>query len=85
MRTQACAIGQAAAALFAQAAVGLGEAEIGEADEALGAWLSGDGDMPPWPGLATIAPALAYPARHGAIRLGWRAAREALSLARAQG
>jgi NifU-like protein involved in Fe-S cluster formation len=78
LRAQACAIGQAAAAIFAGAAAGLGAQEIGAADDAIAAWLAGGSALPDWPGLAAIAPARDYPARHGAIRLAWRAAHDML-------
>lgn len=79
LRSSACAIGQAAAAIFAGAAVGRSAQDIAAAEQALSAWLSGGGAMPPWPGLAAIAAARDYPARHGAIMLAWQAARQALS------
>lgn len=85
LRSHACAIGQAAAALFAQGAQGRGAAEIAAASEALERWLAGTAPLPDWPGLAAIAPAQAYPARHGAVLLAWRAAREALSPAACPG
>jgi NifU-like protein involved in Fe-S cluster formation len=78
LRSHACAIGQAAAAIFAKAAPGRNVLAIREADDAIAAWLAGEGPLPDWPGLETIAPARDYPARHGAIRLAWRAARELL-------
>ncbi|MBW8754279.1 MAG: iron-sulfur cluster assembly scaffold protein [Sphingomonadales bacterium] len=78
LRSQACAIGQAAAAIFARAAPGRDVHAIAEADEAIAAWLAGERDLPDWPGLAAIAPAQGYPARHGAIRLAWQAARACL-------
>jgi NifU-like protein involved in Fe-S cluster formation len=78
LRSQACAIGQAAAAIFARAAPGRSAEEIRAADEALTAWLAGEGGLPDWPGLETIAAARDYPARHGAIRLAWQAARDML-------
>lgn len=79
LRSQACAIGQAAAAIFAGAAPGRDAHEIERADEAIAAWLAGEGELPDWPGLETIAAARAYPARHGAIRLAWQAARDMLA------
>jgi NifU-like protein involved in Fe-S cluster formation len=79
IRPQACAIGQAAAAIFAEAAPGRDGADIAAADRAIYDWLTGEGEMPGWPGLEAIAPARAYTARHGAIRLAWQAAREALA------
>ncbi len=80
-RVQACAIGQAAAALFLMAAQGRTAADIAESETAISAWLAGQRDMPPWPGLAALSPARAFPARHGAILLPWRAARAALCTA----
>jgi NifU-like protein involved in Fe-S cluster formation len=78
VRSQACAIGQAAAAIFAKAAPGRDARTVREADEAIAAWLAGERDLPDWPGLNTLAQARDYPARHGAIRLAWQAARELL-------
>jgi NifU-like protein involved in Fe-S cluster formation len=78
LRSQACAIGQAAASLFAQAAIGRDASDIRAADEAIAAWLAGEGDLPDWPGFDTIAAARDYPARHGALRLAWTAARQLL-------
>jgi len=83
-----CAIGQAAAALFAQGARGRKTDDIAAAERAITAWLAGAAGgggggpaapMPGWPGLGAIAAAAAYPARHGAILLGWRAALQALA------
>jgi NifU-like protein involved in Fe-S cluster formation len=78
LRSHACAIGQAAAAIFAGAARGRNAQAIHEADDAIAAWLAGEGILPDWPGLATIAPARDYSARHAAIRLAWQAARQLL-------
>ena len=78
LKSQACAIGQAAAAIFAEAATGRSGAEIAEAETAIRAWLAGEAALPDWPGMSTLAPAQAYPARHGAILLAWQAARELL-------
>jgi NifU-like protein involved in Fe-S cluster formation len=78
VRAHACAIGQAAAAIFAQAAVGHDRAAIAASEQSLVQWLVGKGPQPDWPGIAAIAPASAYPARHGAILLAWRAALAAL-------
>jgi NifU-like protein involved in Fe-S cluster formation len=76
----ACAIGQAAATIFARAARGRSVAEIAEAEGAISAWLASEAAaLPDWPGLAAIVPAATYPARHGAILLAWRAALSALS------
>lgn len=79
LAAQACAIGQASAALFAASALGKAQADIVRAADALEAWLRHNGPMPDWPGLATLSVARDYPARHGAMMLPWRAAIEALS------
>lgn len=81
VRTQACAIGQAAAAIFAQGAVGMSVEAIARTRADLVAWLAGEGTVPDWPGLAGIAAARDYPARHGAVLLAWTAATQALSTA----
>lgn len=81
VRAQACAIGQASAALFAKAAKGLSLDHVLAALDQLDAWLRGGGGLPTWPGLSAIAAAKDYPARHGAILLPWQAARDALSSA----
>lgn len=78
LRSQACAIGQAAAAIFAQGAVGRDANQVADAGDALVAWLAGNAPMPDWPGLSAIAPARDYPARHSAILLAWKAARDML-------
>lgn len=74
IRAQACAIGQAAAAIFARAAKGRDGAAIAAAESAIRAWLAGEAPRPDWPGLDLLEPARAYPARHGAILLAWQAA-----------
>lgn len=81
VRAQACAIGQAAAAIFAAAAVGRTRAEIADTLAALERWLVASGPQPDWPGLNAIAPARDFPGRHGAMLLPWRAALEALPTA----
>lgn len=75
---QACAVGQASAAIFAEAALGKSASDIAEAQAAISAWLAGDDEFPAWPGLQSIAAARDYPGRHGAILLPWRAALDAL-------
>lgn len=81
MKVQACAIGQAAAALFAKGAAQCTAPEIAAALAGLEVWLGGEAGLPDWPGLEVIAAARAYPARHGAILLPWKAAIAALSQA----
>lgn len=78
-RAQACAVGQAAASVFASAAPGRSVTEIASARNDLARWLNGEGDAPAWPGVALLDPARAYPARHGAILLAWDAALAALA------
>jgi NifU-like protein involved in Fe-S cluster formation len=78
IRPHACAVGQAAAALFAANASGLTRSAITQARAALAGWLSGAGPMPEWPRIDLLLPALAYPARHAAILLAWDAALDAL-------
>lgn len=79
MRVAACAIGQASAAVFAAAAPGRTAAELAATLAALEAWLGEGGAMPDWPGLDAVAAAQAYPGRHGAMLLPWKAALDALS------
>jgi NifU-like protein involved in Fe-S cluster formation len=78
LRAQACAIGQAAAAIFANGASGTGRKSIAATLEGLSQWLASNAAPPDWPGLTAIESACAYPARHGAILLPWRAALVAL-------
>jgi NifU-like protein involved in Fe-S cluster formation len=77
LKAHACAIGQAAAAIFAGAATGRNRADLAAGLVGIEAWLDG-GTIPDWKGLEAIAPARAFPARHGAILLAWRAALDAL-------
>ncbi len=81
LRAHACAIGQAAAALFADSALGKDQAQLAHAESQIEAWLAG-GALPEWAGFTAIAAARDYPARHGAILLAWRAALVALSAPR---
>ena len=78
VRSQACAIGQAACAIFANAVVGQCASSIAEAFTQNESWLKGDGPLPEWPGMKLLEPAREYPGRHGAILLPWRAALAAL-------
>ncbi len=77
-RVTACAIGQAAAAVFLADICGRTGADITKADAQLSNWLAGTGPAPEWRDIELLDTARAYPARHGAIRLPWRAARDAL-------
>jgi len=76
---QACAIGQASAAIFAGSALGRTRTQLAQDEAAIAAWLRHEAPMPDLPGFSAIAPALDYPARHGAILLAWRAVHSALS------
>ena len=79
MKISACAIGQASAALMAQAIRGENPACACWMADALERWLSGGGDLPPWPGIEALVPARDHPGRRGALLLPWTAACEALS------
>ncbi len=85
MRVRACAVGQAAAAIFARHARGRDLAAVAGTLAQLETWLRGEGDAPDWPDLEAVVPARAYPARHGALLLPWKAAAAALSTAPAAG
>ena len=78
LHVEACALGQASAALLARHAPGRGLAEIRAARDAIAAWFKGEGEAPDWPGFDLLAPARDYPARHGAILLPFDAAIAAL-------
>lgn len=77
LMVRACALGQAASALMAAHAPGRTPQELAAARDALTAWLAGAGDLPDWPGLEILAPALPHRARHASIRLAFEAAAEA--------
>jgi NifU-like protein involved in Fe-S cluster formation len=79
MKVSACAIGQASAALMAQAAIGARPDRLRLTAEAISAWLGGNGTLPDWPGVDALVPAQAHPGRHGALLLPWKAIVEALS------
>jgi NifU-like protein involved in Fe-S cluster formation len=73
-QVQACAFGQASAALVGAHAIGREQAEIERALADFGAWLEGARDDPGgWPGLGVLAPARPRRARHGAMLLPFRA------------
>jgi NifU-like protein involved in Fe-S cluster formation len=70
MTINACALGQASAALMGRHAIGLGAYEITAARDALQRYLTGESDQIDfWPGVNIFAAARSYPARHAAIRL----------------
>lgn len=74
MHVEACALGQASAALLARHASGRSLEDIRAARAAIAGWFGGEGDRPDWPGFDLLAPAKDYPARHGAILLPFDAA-----------
>lgn len=78
-RVSACAIGQAAAALFLRSARGRDTGALTGALSEIERWLAGAEVEPDWPGIAALASARAFPARHAAILLPWKAALAALS------
>ena len=79
LRSRACAVGQAAAAVFARHARGRDLAQVQAAHDRIAAWLEEEAPAPDWPDLALIAPARDFRARHGAMLLPWKAALAALS------
>ena len=73
-QVQACAFGQASAALMGAHAVGRQAAEIEQAMTAFASWLNGyRGDPGDWPGLKALEPARTRRARHGAMLLPFQA------------
>ncbi len=74
----ACAVGQAAAAIFASAAQGLGPDDLTRHSAAIEAWLEEGRSPPDWPRLDLLAAAQPHRGRHEAILLPWRAALDAL-------
>jgi NifU-like protein involved in Fe-S cluster formation len=80
---EACAYGQATAALMGGHAMGRSAEEVGAALAGLESWLAGEGDIPTeWPGLEALAPALQRKGRHGAILLPFRTLLAAIEAAK---
>jgi len=79
MRVSACAVGQAAAAIFAKEAHGRDADSLARSLAGVESWLAGSSGRPAWPGLEALDPALPHAGRHEAIRLPWKAALAALS------
>jgi NifU-like protein involved in Fe-S cluster formation len=84
MHVEACALGQASAALLARHAPGRSVAEIRAARDTIAGWFGGEGAVPDWPGFDLLAPARDYPARHGAILLPFDAAIAAIEGAKVE-
>ncbi|BDI61137.1 iron-sulfur cluster assembly scaffold protein [Qipengyuania nanhaisediminis] len=79
LMVSACAVGQASAAIFAEAAPGMTREDIARRLSDLEAWLAGKREGDFLPRLEIIEPARAHKGRHGAILLVWRAALDALA------
>lgn len=80
---EACAYGQAAAALMGGHALGRSAEEVGAALKELEDWLGGKGALPSaWPGLEVLEPALSRKGRHGAILIPFRTLLAAIEEAR---
>lgn len=78
-QVKACALGQAAATLFARHVVGLTAADIATAHDELSQWLAdGDAPRPLWPDIGLLERARGYSARHGSIRLAFEATADAM-------
>ena len=78
---EACAFGQAAAALVGTGAIGLNGEEAAAALAGVERWL-GEDVAEPWPELNVLDPARARLGRHGAILLPFRALVAAIEAAR---
>ena len=78
LQVTACAIGQAAAAIFARHFPRGGLESLKPSADRIANWLADEAPLPDWPDLDLIASAREYPARHGAILLPWNAAIDAL-------
>ncbi|MEP1767491.1 MAG: iron-sulfur cluster assembly scaffold protein [Sulfitobacter sp.] len=81
---KACALGQAAAAVTAQAAIGTTVAAAELARDQLKAMLKGKGPVPdaPFDGFEVLTPAVDYKNRHASIMLSIEALAQAMSEAR---
>jgi NifU-like protein involved in Fe-S cluster formation len=74
---EACAFGQAAAAVMAGGAIGRSGAEARAMVEALKHWFDG-GERPDWPDVAMLDPVVPLIGRHGAVLLPFRALASAI-------
>lgn len=76
LEVEACALGQAATSVVAEAIIGADRADIASGLEALNALLAGQLEAVEgrFSGLSVLAPARDYAARHGSIRLALEAA-----------
>ena len=80
---KACALGQAAAAVVGEAAIGRTPAELRAGADALRAMLKDNGPVPaaPWTGFEVLEPARDYRNRHASIMLAIEAVTEAAEAA----
>jgi NifU-like protein involved in Fe-S cluster formation len=81
---KACALGQAAAAVTAQAAQGASIETVERGRDQLKAMLKGTGGVPdaPFDGFEVLSPAVAYKNRHASILLSIEALAQAMQTAR---
>ena len=81
-QVNACAFGQASAALVQQHAIGRAHDEVANALVAISRWLALEQDEAgDWPGIAALEPARPRKSRHGAILLPFRALLAAIEAA----
>lgn len=74
LRANACALGQASAAILVHNAVGTAMTEVAKLRDGVAQALQRAGDMPScWPELTLLAAATDYPSRHAAILLPYDA------------
>ncbi len=79
---RACALGQAAATLVGEQAIGRSPDELAAARAELAEWLAGRSETEPsWPGMEVFAPARPHRARHPSILLAFDAAIAAAEMA----
>jgi NifU-like protein involved in Fe-S cluster formation len=83
LRVQACALGQASAAILQEGIIGASLEELTEARDSLRAMLKDGGDPPTgrFEKLALLKGVASYPARHGSTLLAFEAAVEAVKMA----
>ena len=83
LRVQACALGQASAAILKQSIQGASLAELRDARDALRAMLKEEGEPPTgrFEKLKLLKGVKAYPARHTSTLLAFEAAMEAVEMA----
>ena len=80
MDLHACAMGQAAAQIFASGAIGRDHAALADAEQGLRGWLNTvQQGLPDWPGIEALAVVRPYPARHEAVLLPFRVGAEAVA------